>query len=61
MKKCLICEKYHFIETDNLSYTKGKLQIPQYSSVLQISDENTEFLFTIKYCPYCGKKLKAGK
>lgn len=58
-KKCKVCEKYQSLKTDRGSWNDGVLQIPQYSNVLMIQNSATgeEYLFTVRFCPFCGKEL----
>lgn len=57
--KCKVCEKREWIESDNGSPSFATLEIPKYANLLQILDQNnqTEYLFHARYCPFCGKML----
>lgn len=57
-KKCLLCQQMSKQKNDTLSYTKGTMELSSPSkNVLIISSNNTELLFSIKFCPLCGNKL----
>lgn len=57
MGKCRLCELHQSIETDCLSFTKGILALfNPTNNVMMINTPTEEFLFSIRYCPYCGKK-----
>ena len=59
-KKCRLCELHQEINADTLSPSDGLLENPKYSNVLMVSDHKrkNEYIFTINYCPMCGKKIK---
>ena len=55
--KCEYCENHRSIKTDTISPDKGFIENPEYSKVLTIKSDKNEYIFSVNYCPFCGKKL----
>ena len=55
--KCECCEDHRSIKTDSISPDKSFIENPEHSKVLIIKNDKNEYIFSVNYCPFCGKKL----
>lgn len=63
--KCKFCEEHKKIKADTTVYQNTMVYNPIHSNVIVIDtpdgQQKEEVLFSINFCPYCGKKLYCGK
>lgn len=60
--KCKFCEKHQNVYADTTVFQSVSLKQPEWSKVIIVDDpdcsqDKEEVIFSIKYCPYCGRRL----